>query len=118
MFHHRHQLYMGEAEVLDVVDQVLCQVAVARPLPPGRQMDLIDAHGSVVRVGCRTRGHPVAVLPRMRRGRHHRRGCGWFLGGAGHRVRLGPSRAVGAQDLELVAVALGHARDEQLPDTG
>ena len=118
MFHHRHQLDVGEAEVLDVVDQVLGQVAVALALAPGPEMDLVDAHGSVVRVGRRTRGHPVAVLPRVCRGRHHRGGRRRLLGGTGHRVRLGPSGAVGAEDLELVAVALGHARDEELPDAG
>src|ERR1019366_7600427 len=118
VFHDRHQLDVGEAEVLDVVDQVLGQVAVARALTPGPQMDLVDAHGSVVRVGRRTGGHPVAVLPGVGAGRHHRGRRGGLLGGPGHRVRLGPTGAVGAQDLELVAVALAHSWDEQLPDTG
>jgi len=63
VFHHRHQLDVGETEVLHIVDQVLGQVTVGGALTPGPQMDLVDAHGSVVRVGRRTGGHPVAVLP-------------------------------------------------------
>ena len=118
MFHHRHQLDMGEAKVLDVVDQVLGKAAIALALTPGAEMDLIDAHGSVVRVGRRTGGHPVAVLPGVCRGRHLRGARRRLLARTGHRVSLGSQRAVGAENLELVAVALGHVRYEQLPDAG
>ena len=44
VLHHRHELDVGEAEVGDVVDQVLGEVAVAVAAAPGPEVHLVDAH--------------------------------------------------------------------------
>ncbi len=105
-------------EVLDVVDQVLGQVAVAVVLAPRAEVQLVDAHRTGVRVGLGPALHPGVVLPGVpgvddRRGAARRQ-----LGGARHRVGLLADLAVGAADEELVERAVTDAGDEELPDPG
>ena len=120
MLHHRHQLHVGEAEVVDVGDQLVDQLVPGQrgavPLAPRGQVDLVDRHRLADRLLVPTLGHPHLVAPGVRRlvdpARRRRR----HLGPGGHRVGLLPPLSVGAEDDVLVAGAAAHTRDEQLPD--
>ena len=109
---------MGEAEVGDVVHQVLGEVAVALVLAPGAEVDLVDAHRPGVRVRGATALHPAVVGPLVLRPRHDRARRRRGLRGLGHGVGLGAHDVVGTADLVLVARALADARHEELPDPG
>ena len=116
MLHDRQQLDVREAQVGDVVDEVLGELAVRQALSPRPEVHLVDAHRPVVGVAAGPSLHPGPVAPgvvgvvddRPRVGRH--------LGAAGHRVGLGAHDVVGAADLELVDVPDAHVGHEQLPD--
>ena len=107
VLHDRHQLDVAEAEVRDVrhqlVDQLLPGQDLAVPLPPRRQVHLVDRHRLVDRLPCRAGLHPGVVAPLVGRlvdpARRRRR----HLGPEGHRIGLLPPLAVGAQDHVLVA---------------
>ena len=64
---HRHELHVGEAEPLDVVDQFLGQFPVAEPDPPGAEVHFVDAHRRVVRIASGAGLHPFRVLEARRR---------------------------------------------------
>ncbi len=116
MLHHGQQLDVREAEVLDVVDEVLGEVDVAQTLPPRAQVDLVGAHRPVVRIVGRPVGPPLAVAPLVARlvddGRLLRRD----LGALGHRVGVDDDVALLAADRELVVHPGNRTGDEQLPD--
>ncbi len=114
----RHQLDVGEAEVLDVRGKLLGELPVVQPGAPGRQMHLVHRERRLVHGRVRAVRHPLGVAPLVVRGRHDRRRVGRFLGAAGHRVRLEEAVTVPGVDLELVRGALSDARQEQLPHTG
>ncbi len=118
VLHHREELDVGEAEVGDVVDQVLGEVAVALVLAPRAEVDFVDAHRAGVRVRGATALHPAVVGPLVLRPGHDRAGRRRGLRGLGHGVGLGAHDVVGAADLVLVARALADSRHEELPDPG
>ena len=110
MLHHRHQLDVREAEVGDVVGELVGELAVAqravaleRVAPPRAEMHLVDRHRPAQRVGAlrgaratprRTRrASPRQTTRRVRR-RH--------LGVEARAGRLQPQPAVVRPDLELV----------------
>ena len=112
----RQELDVGEPQGADVADQLVGQLAVAQPLPPGAEVHLVDAHRLVVQVLGGPRGDPLLVAPDVVRLHHHRRRRGRDLGAVGHRVGLLPPRSVPAEDLQLVPGAGADPGDEQLPD--
>ena len=63
VLHDREQLDVGEAEVLDVVDEVFGHLAVGQPLSPRAQVHLVGAHRAGVRVALRALLHPLRVTP-------------------------------------------------------
>ncbi len=112
---------MGEAHVADVLreqrrDLGVGQHRVALAAPPRSEMDLVDRDRLAARVGAALRGpRPVGPVVRDRAG-DDRAGAGRGLLAERHRVGLErQDLAVGAHDLELVELALGHGRHEQLP---
>ncbi|MNV13562.1 hypothetical protein D3C71_1042100 [compost metagenome] len=123
MLAHRQQFHMAEAQLQHIGDQRVGQLVPVQhgatgTTTPRTGMQFIDGDRSG-RIG-RTRAHPRLVLPRMAHLRtHHRCGARQRLALARHRVGLvGQVRAVGGDDLELVARTGDHARYEDLPDTG
>ena len=118
MLGQRHELDVGEAGRDDVVDELVGQLAVGEPLPPGAGVHLVDAHRPLVPAAVGPLGQPGVVGPLVGRlgddGGVQRR----HLGGEGQRVGLLPPRAVGAEHVVAVPAADLHARDEDLPDAG
>ncbi|OPZ53035.1 MAG: hypothetical protein BWY91_02092 [bacterium ADurb.BinA028] len=112
-----HELDVGEAEVLHVVDEVLGQLGVALALPPRPDVDLVDAHRPVVHVAFGAGGHPLVVAPLVVRLPDDRRLLGGHLGEPGHRVGLEPGDAVLTAHEVLVVHPLLRAGEEELPDT-
>ena len=123
VLHHRHQLDVGEAEVLHVGDQVGGQL-VPRPgaavvvAAPRREVQLVDAHRGADRRGVGTGGHPLLVAPGVVGGEDLRGGARGGLGPLRQRVGLLAPVAVLAQDRELVRRPRPHAGHEQLPHAG
>ena len=126
MLHHRQQLDVREAEVGDVVAELVGELAVReravaleRVAPPRAEVHLVDRHRRAQRVGraarrsshCSSRQTCFGVPDDGRvRGRH--------LGVERDRVALQAQPAVLRAELELVLRALLDAGDEQLPDPG
>ncbi len=82
-------------------------------------MDLVDRDRLAQRRPARAAAlHPVVVLPLVPGAEDDRRGLRRHLGGARVGVGAQRQRAVLGAELELVAAAVGHAGDEQLPDPG
>ena len=110
------QLHVREAGLLEVVGELGGELAVAEPLAPRPEMDLVDAHGRrLPRRGVAT-CDPLVVAPRVA-GRGDDGGGGRRdLGAERERVGLVAPDAVGAVDLELVAVTDLGALDDALPD--
>ena len=63
VLHDGEELHVGEAEVGDVVDEVLGEVAVGHALPPGAEVDLVDAHRAGVGVAAGPSLHPLPRHP-------------------------------------------------------
>ena len=126
MLHDREELHVGEGHFGRVVRQLVAQlligeepVAFLRHPPPGAQMHFVDAHGRIEGLAPSALGEPGAVAPgeaveplhdrrRARLVRLEAEGIGIALQGEG--------RPGAGHDLELVARALGHAGQEELPD--
>ena len=118
-----HELDVGEAEPLHVVDQPGRDLAIGeRPVPllhhagPGAEVDLVDRHRRAAQVQRGPGGHPVAVAPLVRRGRDPRGGAGRQLHGPREGIGLDAQLAVGTDDPELVERAGRDTGDEQLVD--
>ena len=114
----RHALDVGEAGGRDVVDQLVGQLPVGQPLPPGAEVHLVDAHRPLVPVAGRPVGEPRLVRPLVGglgddRGVERR-----HLGGERQGVGLLPPRPVGTQHVVAVPGAGLHAGDVDLPDAG
>ncbi len=127
MLHHRQQLDVGEAHLLDVRHQPVRHLAVGqeavaflRHARPRSEVHLVGGHRPVEpRALRRPRGHPVAVAPVVARDVvHDRRGLRRRLERARERIGLLQDRAVAGADLELVLLAVGEIRNEDLPDAG
>jgi hypothetical protein len=115
---HRQQLDVGEAGLVEVVDELVGHLAVVEARLPRAQVHLVDAHRLGVRRARGAGRHPLAVAPLVAGVVHHRRGGRRDLGGEGQRVGLVPPAAVPAEDAELVAGARLDAGHEQLPHPG
>jgi hypothetical protein len=111
----RHELDVGEAELADVLDQLVGQVAVVEPRTPRADVQLVDAHRAGVDVVLGAGGHPGVVGPGVGGLGDHRAGERRHLGGAGHRVRALDPDVVGGKHLVLVD-AVRDAGHEELPD--
>ncbi len=118
VLHHGEQLDVGEAEVDDVVDEVLGEVAVRHPLAPRAEVDLVDAHRALVRVAAGALLEPRLVAPRVPGLVDDGPGVRRALGAPRHRVGLGAHDVVGAADLVLVDRPDADLGDEQLPHPG
>ena len=116
MLGHRHELHVGEAEVGEVVGQLLGQLPVGQPVAPGAEVDLVDRHRRRRRVAPFPRGHPGPVAPGVVRGVDDTGRLGRPLGRERDRVGLEGERARGGDQLVLVPGAGAHAGQEQLPD--
>ena len=113
-----HELHVGEAFLLDVVHELLGQVAVGQSLPPAAGVHLIDGDRAIMRVGGAAVLHPGVIVPLVG-------GFGDDGGGVRrnfvltlHRVSLHLPRVIGVQDLELVGLARADSGDEDLPHAG
>jgi hypothetical protein len=123
VLHHRQQLDVREAEVGDVVGELVAELLVReRAVPVGRvaapraEMDLVDRDGRAQRIGRRAPVQPLLVAPDVLRIPDHGRIRRRHLGVERDRIALQAQAAVLRADLELVLRPLVHARDEQLPD--
>ena len=123
MLHHRQQLDMREAEVGDVVGELVGELAVAqravaleRIPAPRAEMHLVDRHRAAQRVGGGAALEPVLVAPGVLRLVHDRGVGGRHFGVEREWIGLEPQTTLLRPDLELVLRALVHAGDEQLPD--
>ena len=121
--HDRQQLDVGEPHVGRVGGEVVSELAeaqlavgLARVTAPRAEVDLVDRHRLDLRVAQPPAVDPRVVAPRVRRPVDHRGGLGRRLGLEGDRVGLQADVAVLRVDLELVAGALDHAGQEELPD--
>ncbi len=110
-----HELHVGVAGLVQVVDELVREIAVAETGSPGSEVHLIHAHGGVVRVFRRALGQPCVIRPLVEGLADLRRGGRRNLGVAGHRVGAGHPVAGRRAQLELVGVTRGEAGDEQLP---
>ncbi len=125
MLHHRQQLDVREAEVRDVVGELVRELAVAqravvleRVAAPGAEMDLVHRHRPAQRVAGRPALEPLLVAPDVLRLPDDRRVGRRHLGVEGQRVALQAQPSLLRPELELVLRALADAGDEQLPDPG
>ena len=106
VLHDRHELDMGEPQVLRVVGQLLGQVPIGEARTPRAGVHLVDPHRVVgIAVAGVPGGHPVLVAPLVAAGGDDARRRRRMLALAGHRVRLEPHLAVDALDGVLVAGA-------------
>ncbi len=81
--HHRQQLDVREAHVLDVGGQLVGELGVVqravvleRVQAPRAEVDLVDAHRLAQRLALRALGHPLAVAPLVVAAVHDRGGLG------------------------------------------
>lgn len=116
----RQQFDMGEAQARHVGNELVAELVPVEHVaivtaPPGTGVHFIDGDRAVIHRCARL--HPGVVLPCTLRPIGHYRGrARQQLGLAGHRVGLvGQPGPVGCGDLELVARAGLHARQEDLP---
>ncbi len=117
---------MGEPHRRHVVAELLGQLAIVEEAvaflghaAPRPEVHLVDGHRGGVGGPAAALGHPVRVLPLVAvEAVDHRGGArGVGLEGEGEGIGLQRQRlARSGDDLVLVARALGHARDEELPD--
>ncbi|MPM58991.1 hypothetical protein SDC9_105828 [bioreactor metagenome] len=114
----RHELDVGVALPLDVLDQILGELLVRLAGLPRPQMHLVDAHRRAPQLGLRAVLHPTLVVPRVVVDRDDGGGVRRAFGLAGHRVGLLVPLAVGAEDAELVQRALAGPLDEGPPAPG
>ena len=121
----RQQLEMRKAEIFDVRDQRVGEVAIRQRqiaalafAPPRPEMDLIDRDGLVARDALRALLHPRFVGPNVaRRRRDDRGGRRSQLALKSQRIALErQERAARAGDFVLVRTTRQIARDENLPD--
>ena len=120
---HRHQLDVGEAEIGDVVGQLLGElevgqrtIAVLRHAPPRAEVHFVGRHPLVDGVRARASREPVIVVPlHAVLGDDHRCGAGRDLRAARHRISLEAQPAVGADDLELVLGSPARRRARTAP---
>ena len=113
---HRHELHVGEAEVGEVVGQLVGQLPVGQAVAPGAEVDLVDRHRLGDRVAPLAVGHPGVVAPGVAGGVDDAGRLGRVLGREGDRVGLegeGPRRG---DQLVLVPGPAGDPGHEQLPD--
>ena len=117
---------MGEPHRRHVVGELLGELAVVEEAvafcghaAPRPEVHLVDGHRRGVAGPAAALGHPVGVLPLVAvEAVDHRGGArGVGLEGEGEGIGLQRQRlARSGDDLVLVARALGHAGDEELPD--
>src|SRR5574341_116115 len=126
MLHHRHELHVGKAQLLDIRGELLRKFAVGkRPVhffrhaAPGAGMDFIDRHRRVEAVLLPPPLHPLAVAPLIREVPDNGGGPGRRLGGEGKGVGLVRLViAAGGCDVILVARAGADAGDKSFPYAG
>ena len=96
---HRQQLDVGEAGLVEVVDQLVGQLAVAQARPPRAEVHLVDAHRLGVRPAAGARASIQSSSPQTwPECVDDRRGGRRDLGAEGHRVGLVAPPAVLAED--------------------
>ena len=125
VFHHRQQLDVRIAHLLDVFDQLDRQVAIGQRLPhrpahPASEVDLVNRHGrfqQFLRAGAPF--HPLLVLPLVV-GVTPDDGRGLRRHFAKERVGVGLQLLVAREtrtNVVLVSGALAESGDEDLPDS-
>ena len=119
---------MGVAHLLHVGNQPLGQLAIRQVAVaivgalfgdprPRAEVHLVDRHRTLEpRPGVHAAVHPLRVAPLVRRAADDRRRQRRHLELEPERIRLDDDLAVLRAQLELVAVADGGGRDEDLPD--
>ena len=126
VLHHRHELDVREAHLLDVFGQRLCQlpvrepaVAVLRQPPPGADVHLVDRDGRLQARSVRALGQPAGVGPGLLAVPDDGGGARRRLGVDGERISLLDFvAAVPRLDPVLVPCPGADARHEPFPDAG
>ena len=123
MLHHGQELDVCEAEIRDVVGELVGELAVAqrtvvleRVPPPRAEVHFVDRDGAAQRIRGGSSLEPGLVAPDVLGVVHHRGVCGRHLGLEGERIGLQPQPSFLRPDLELVLRSFVYARHEQLPD--
>ncbi len=123
MLHHGQELDVCEAEIRDVVGELVGELAVAqrtvvleRVPPPRAEMHFVDRDGGAQRIRGGSSLEPRLVAPDVLRVVHHRGVGRRHLGLERERIGLQPQPSFLRPDLELVLRALVDAGNEQLPD--
>ena len=106
---------MGEAHVLDVVDQLAGELDIAQAHSPGTDVHFVDCDRRGMQRGLPALFDPGVVGPLVMVLVYLARGRGRHLGRVGQRVGLLPPYPVRTENLVFVLCVGGHAGDEQLP---
>ena len=114
--HHRHELDVGEAEVVRVGDELLGELLPAEPQPPRLGMHLVRRDRLLQRIEGAAALEPVVVRPLVPRAVDARCRLRRHLGVEGEGIGLEAQLPVGAVHLVLVGVALGGLGHERGPD--
>ena len=125
VLHHGKHLDVGEAQVGDVVAEVLGQLAVGEGAvalldhaTPRAEVHLVDRHRLLVRGSLGPALEPLAVVPAVVQGPDDRSRARRHLGVKGERIGLlGAGPVVAGVDVVLVEVSRPYPGDEPLPDT-
>ena len=115
VLHDGHQLDVREAELHDVLAQLVREVAPAEALPPRGGVHLVHRHRRREGIRRRTPRQPLRVVPRVPRAVQDRRGGGRRLRPEGKGVGLETGHAVGPAHGELVGLALARVRRDAGP---
>ena len=119
-----HEFHVREAHLLDVLDQWFGHVAVSRRfalalLPPGTQVDLVNAQRRPQRITLPPLCQPRFVRPLELAGvPHDGRVLGRRLEEEAARIGLHDDPVVQVAHLELVLRPLAHSRNKDLPHPG
>ena len=123
MFGNGHQLNVGEALFLDIIDQLHCQLPIANEFafaiaPPGTGMYFVDGKRFMQPIAFLTAFNPLLVAPEKI---VFGDGDGCSLGAQFKTLAVGidfevDSAVLAVAYLEFVVYARGDSRDEQFPN--
>ncbi len=112
----RQDLDVREAELGDVVRELVGELGIGQPGPPRAEVHLVHAHRLAQRIPAGPGGQPVIVAPLVAGLADDGCGVRRRLRQRRHRVGLALPGAVRPADLELVPGALADPGHEDLPD--
>ncbi len=125
MLHHRHQLDVGIAHPLHIINDLRRKLSVGikfpavRRLIKGSQIDLVNTHGLIFRLQDLSVFQPLVILPLIIRDiPHHRGAVRSQLRAETVRIRLQVDQSALCLDLKLITVSLLHIGEKNLKNTG